>query len=218
MNQEPVVNAGEVLGALREVGAALGMAVRPYSVTAGASFASFVAAMAGTGVLVARHGPLLANAAFLPPGALVLELLPYNWEWRGLSEVYRNLTRSVGSLHHFAWKANSSEVGCGLWVVVVVGGGGPADRLPHRRGDIRLEPGEARPFLLTCTAPVLCLPLYRPSRPPAVGDVPGGRGCQVLALDRGGVRLDVRAQRVLSAHCPEQPPLLSVGGVSMCAR
>lgn len=31
------------------------------------------------GVLVARHGPLLANAVFLPPGALVLELLPYNW-------------------------------------------------------------------------------------------------------------------------------------------
>lgn len=100
----------QVLGALREVAAALGMAVRPYSVTPGAAFPSFVASMAHTGVLVARHGPLLANSLFLPPGALVLELLPYNWEWRGISEVYLNLTRSTGHLHHFAWKANSSEV------------------------------------------------------------------------------------------------------------
>lgn len=109
MNHEPVVNSGEVLAALREVGDALGMAVRPYSVTPGAAFPSFVSAMAKTGVLVARHGPLLANAVFLPPGALVLELLPYNWEWHGISEIYLNLTRSVGTLHHFAWKANSSE-------------------------------------------------------------------------------------------------------------
>ena len=115
MNHEPVVNNGEVLGALRDVGRALGLSVRPYSVTPGAAFPSFVASMANTGVLVARHGPLLANAMFLPPGAVVLELLPYNWEWRGISEIYVNLTRSVGAVHHFAWKANSSEVGgiCG---------------------------------------------------------------------------------------------------------
>jgi hypothetical protein len=103
-----------VLAALHEVGDALGMAVRPYSVTPHAAFPSFVASMAKTGVLVARHGPLLANAIFLPPGAVVLELLPYNWEWQGISEVYRNLSASVGSVHHFAWKANSSEVG-GHW-------------------------------------------------------------------------------------------------------
>ncbi|EFN55147.1 hypothetical protein CHLNCDRAFT_134237 [Chlorella variabilis] len=109
MNHEPVVNNGEVLGALRDVGRALGLSVRPYSVTPGAAFPSFVASMANTGVLVARHGPLLANAMFLPPGAVVLELLPYNWEWRGISEIYVNLTRSVGAVHHFAWKANSSE-------------------------------------------------------------------------------------------------------------
>lgn len=40
----------------------------------------------------------------------MLELLPYNWEWQGISEIYLNLTRSVGCVHHFAWKANSSEV------------------------------------------------------------------------------------------------------------
>ncbi len=39
----------QVLAALREVGDSLGMAVRPYSVTPGAAFPSFVASMAGTG-------------------------------------------------------------------------------------------------------------------------------------------------------------------------
>ena len=35
---------------------------------AAASFASYVATMSKTGVLVSRHGPMLANALFLPPG------------------------------------------------------------------------------------------------------------------------------------------------------
>lgn len=105
---EQVVNNADVLAALNEVGARLGMAVRPYSVTPGAPFASFVAAMVKTGLLVARHGPLLSNAVFLPPGAVVLELLPYNWEWQGISEIYVNMTRSMGDVHHFAWKADSA--------------------------------------------------------------------------------------------------------------
>lgn len=119
--------------------------------------------MARTGVLVSRHGPLLANTMFLPPGAgaqddalwhqlwhmlaclqvpgatvyagtkmqkslsltssgclrmykawpeqvfvtgaVVLELLPYNWDWKGISEIYVNLTRSLGDVHHLAWRA-----------------------------------------------------------------------------------------------------------------
>ena len=50
---------------------------------AGAPFASFVAAMARTGVLVSRHGPLLANAAFLPPGGpcSLLRQLPLPSMW-----------------------------------------------------------------------------------------------------------------------------------------
>ncbi len=35
---------------------------------AAASFASYVSIMSKTGVLVSRHGPMLANALFLPPG------------------------------------------------------------------------------------------------------------------------------------------------------
>ncbi|KAK9799429.1 hypothetical protein WJX73_010108 [Symbiochloris irregularis] len=102
---EPIANAPEVVAALQDAGRALGMRVRPYSVTAGAPFASFVGVMARTGILISRHGPLLANVMFLPPGAMVLELLPYNWDWRGISEIYVNLTRSIGDVHHFAWRA-----------------------------------------------------------------------------------------------------------------
>jgi capsular polysaccharide biosynthesis protein len=51
----------------------------------GAPFLSHMATMADTGLLVGRHGPLLASAVLLPPGAAVLELLPYKWEWRGVS-------------------------------------------------------------------------------------------------------------------------------------
>lgn len=35
----------------------------------------------------------------------MLELLAYNWEWKGISEVYVNVTSSVGDIHHFAWRA-----------------------------------------------------------------------------------------------------------------
>lgn len=41
------------------------------------------------------------------PGAVVVELLPYNWEWQGISRAYLNLTRSLGDVHHFAWRAGS---------------------------------------------------------------------------------------------------------------
>jgi capsular polysaccharide biosynthesis protein len=64
-----VTNSAELLEALQDVARNLGLRVRPYTATPRAPFASYVAAMARTGVLVARHGPLLANAAFLPPGA-----------------------------------------------------------------------------------------------------------------------------------------------------
>ena len=37
----------------------------------------------------------------------MLELLPYNWEWKGISQLYFNITRSLGDVHHFAWRAGS---------------------------------------------------------------------------------------------------------------
>jgi hypothetical protein len=34
-----------------------------------------------------------------------MELLPYNWEWQGISRLYANLTTSLGDVHHLAWRA-----------------------------------------------------------------------------------------------------------------
>lgn len=34
-----------------------------------------------------------------------MELLPYHWEWKGVSELYVNITRSMGGVHHYAWRA-----------------------------------------------------------------------------------------------------------------
>lgn len=62
------MNRDELSAALRDVGATLGLNFRPYTATARAPFESYLSVMARTGVLVARHGPLLANAMFLPPG------------------------------------------------------------------------------------------------------------------------------------------------------
>ncbi len=34
----------------------------------------------------------------------MFELLPYKWEWLGISQLYRNMTETAGSVHHFAWR------------------------------------------------------------------------------------------------------------------
>jgi len=39
----------------------------------------------------------------------VVELLPYNWEWTGICELYRNISRSVGDVHHVAWRASNMK-------------------------------------------------------------------------------------------------------------
>ena len=94
---------------LWEVAAQSGWQVQRFTATPSAPFADHVHTMAETGILVSRHGAMLANALFLPPGAAVYELLPYNWEWRQMSQMYRNMTQSMGMLHHFAWRANDPK-------------------------------------------------------------------------------------------------------------
>lgn len=103
------MNNGAVLRVLREVGQSLGMKVRPYSITSRAAFSSHVAAMSRTGVLVARHGSLLANALFLPPGAVVFEALPYNWDLENASLRYKNITRRLGDVTHVAWRGSERK-------------------------------------------------------------------------------------------------------------
>lgn len=95
--------------ALWEAAKPAGWRVRQFVMSGAAPFSTTAAAMAATGVLVGRHGVALASAALLPPGAAVYELLPFNWEWEHLAELYRNLTRSTGHLHHFAWRPTDSK-------------------------------------------------------------------------------------------------------------
>lgn len=109
---ETVANNDEVLQALHEIAASSKqekLVVRPYSTTTGAPLTSILSIMSLTGILVGRHGPLLANSIFLPKGAAVVEILPFNWDFGGLSEVYYNLTGSIGGIGHVAWRASSAE-------------------------------------------------------------------------------------------------------------
>ena len=34
----------------------------------------------------------------------MFELLPYKWEWGGISQLYYNMSASTASVHHFAWR------------------------------------------------------------------------------------------------------------------
>jgi hypothetical protein len=110
----PVSNHLDLVDLLENVTEPLGMRVRTVSVTPEAPLASHLAAASTTGLLVGRHGPLLASASlFLPPGAAVLELLPYKWDWRDMSRLYVNMTAAARGpsrpLHHWAWRATDAK-------------------------------------------------------------------------------------------------------------
>ncbi|CAD7703972.1 unnamed protein product [Ostreobium quekettii] len=109
MGEGGIENKDEVIKMLWEVALPLDWRVRPLGLTLMAPFASQLSSMAQTGLLVVRHGPLVANAIFLPPGAAVFELIPYNCEWAGMSEMYANMTQACGDLHHFAWTARDRK-------------------------------------------------------------------------------------------------------------
>lgn len=84
--------------------------VRVSKLSLEAQFASHLDVVASSGVVVGRTGPLLATAALLlQPGALLLELLPFKFEWHGLSAMYRNLTESTGSLRYAAWRPTDAK-------------------------------------------------------------------------------------------------------------
>ncbi|GIL59393.1 hypothetical protein Vafri_14249 [Volvox africanus] len=100
----PLVNWEDVQATMHKVASAAGLVVRTVTLSTDAPFASHLDTYARSSVLVARHGPLLATASLMAPGSTVFELLPYKWEWLGISKLYYNMTRSTGDLHHFAWR------------------------------------------------------------------------------------------------------------------
>lgn len=67
--------------------------------------------IASTSILVSAHTSGLANAMFLPSGAAVYELIQRNWVWEKLDHSFLIQTRSLGDIHHFAWRAVSADEG-----------------------------------------------------------------------------------------------------------
>ena len=49
-----------------------------------------------------------------------MELLPYNWEWNGISRMYANLTASCGNIHHVAWRAKNPRCGASLQIMAAL--------------------------------------------------------------------------------------------------
>eukprot|EP00877_Chromochloris_zofingiensis_P011468 jgi/Chrzof1/6575/Cz19g01180.t1 len=62
--------------------------------------------MRDTSVYVSVHTSNLANALFLQPGSAVIEIIQRHWTWNRLDESFRDHTKQMGDIHHFAWRAN----------------------------------------------------------------------------------------------------------------
>lgn len=69
------------------------MQLRTVSLSAEASFSSYIDTFSSSAVVVSRHSPALASTVFMTPGAMVLELLPFKWEWHKISMMYYNMTQ-----------------------------------------------------------------------------------------------------------------------------
>lgn len=67
--------------------------------------------MADTDILVSTHTSGLANSVFLPPGAVVIELVHRNWAWDNLDKSFLIQTRMLGDVHHFTWRAVAKSEG-----------------------------------------------------------------------------------------------------------
>ncbi|MEW5302301.1 MAG: hypothetical protein WDW36_005101 [Sanguina aurantia] len=104
-----IVNEAELVAALYPLAREFGLRLRPASLSTDAPYASHVETFADSAVVVGKHGPLFASAVLLPPGALVVELLPYKWEWQGVSRLFYNMTQSMGDIHHHAWRPMERE-------------------------------------------------------------------------------------------------------------
>ena len=106
-----VSNAREVLRVLHEYkNTILGgsLSVRPYSPTLRTSLRSLVKRMVQTKLFVARHGSLLGCSLFMQKDTFVIELMPYRYDGLSTFSIYRQLTRSLGDVHHLTLSNNQT--------------------------------------------------------------------------------------------------------------
>jgi len=95
-----ITNSSELIKMLQRFGE-----VRVLEFFADTPVAEQLSAMRNTTVLVSPHTSGLANSVFLPPGAVVIELIQRNWVWDTLDQSFLAQTKAMGDIHHFAWRA-----------------------------------------------------------------------------------------------------------------
>ncbi len=85
--------------------------VRVVEFTTDTLFRKQLEIMASTDILVSTHTSALANLVFLPPGAVILELIHRNWVWSNLDSSFKAQSDARGDVHHWAWRAVKKEHG-----------------------------------------------------------------------------------------------------------
>eukprot|EP00803_Ostreobium_quekettii_P001826 evm.model.scf_234.8 EVM.evm.TU.scf_234.8 scf_234:85003-87809(-) len=100
MANRRIVNEVELVEALREFGQ-----VRTMAFDASSSFEDQLEAVRETGIFVSVHTSNLANAAFLWPGSVVIEILQRHWSWEGMGQGFKDHTKLLADVHHFGLRA-----------------------------------------------------------------------------------------------------------------
>ena len=72
------------------------MQVRVVEFGGSTPFREQLATMATTGVYVSVHTSNLANTPFLPPGAVVFEIIQRNWAWCDIDQSFVAFTKQMG--------------------------------------------------------------------------------------------------------------------------
>ncbi|KAH7622038.1 hypothetical protein Ndes2526B_g02863 [Nannochloris sp. 'desiccata'] len=103
-----IVNEAALLRMLRQFS---GGSIRVVEFTFDTPFKDQLEIMASTDILVSTHTSALANLAFLPRGAVVLELIHKNWVWSNLDTSFKAQSDARGDLYHWAWRAVKKEHG-----------------------------------------------------------------------------------------------------------
>ena len=70
--------------------------VRVVEFSSSTPFKEQLEVMARTGLYVSVHTSNLANTPFLPPNAVVVELIQRNWAWYQIDQSFESLTRQMG--------------------------------------------------------------------------------------------------------------------------
>jgi protein O-GlcNAc transferase len=84
--------------------------VRAVEFTSATPFATQLREVSKASFFLAAHTSNLANAAFLRPGSVVLELLQRHWGgWGTMDRAFFDHSKALGDVHHWAWRARGAN-------------------------------------------------------------------------------------------------------------